>query len=71
MSSKKQKIYFISNNGIKIEMNALNAASIYTLEQIRNKVATELRVPEDMLFPTGVMALTDKSKLEGELDVQV
>lgn len=71
MSGKRPKIYFIAQNGIKIEMNALNAASIYAQEQIRNEIATAFQMPKDMLFPTEVLALTDKNKMEGSLDVQV
>ena len=71
MSSKRPKIYFIANNGIKIEMSTLNAASIYAQEQVRNELAKAFQVPKDMLFPTEVLALTDKNKLEGDLDIQV
>lgn len=70
MSSKKSKIYFIANNGIKIDMNALNAASIYAREQVRTEFAKALQVPKDMLFPTEVLALTDKNKLEGEIELK-
>jgi hypothetical protein len=69
MSGKKQKIYFIANNGIKIEMNALNAASFYAQEQIRTEFTKAFQVPKDMLFPTEVLALTDKNKLEGSIEV--
>ena len=63
------KIYFIADNGIKIEMNALNAASIYAQEQVRTEFAKAFQVPKDMLFPTEVLALTDKNKLEGSIEV--
>lgn len=63
------KIYFIANNGIKIEMNALNAASIYAQEQVKTEFAKAFQVPKDMLFPTEVLALTDKNKLEGSIEV--
>lgn len=63
------KVYFIANNGIKIEMNALNAASIYAREQVKTEFAKAFQVPKDMLFPTEVLALTDKNKLEGSIEV--
>ena len=71
MSGKKQKIYFIANNGIKIEMNALNAASFYAQEQIKTELAVAFQVPKDMLFPTEVLALTNKNKLEGSIEVNL
>ena len=69
MSGKKQKVYVIAPNGFKIEMGALNAASIYMTEQIRTEFAVAFQVPKDMLFPTEVLALTDKNKLEGSIEV--
>jgi hypothetical protein len=63
------KIYYTAPNGIKIEMNALNAASFYAKEQIRTEFAKAFQVPKDMLFPTEVLALTDKNKLEGSIEV--
>lgn len=69
MSGKRPKVYFIANNGIKIEMNALNAASIYAREQVRTEFAKAFQVPKDMLFSTEVLALTDKNKLEGSIEV--
>jgi hypothetical protein len=69
VSGKKQKIYFIASNGIKIEMNALNAASFYAQEQVRTEFAKAFQVPKDMLFPTEVLALTDKNRLEGSIEV--
>ena len=82
MSSKRQKIYFIAPNGVKIEMNALNAASIYIVEQVRNEIATAFQVPKDMLFPdkelVGVtvheprlnVALTDELRSKGSVEVK-
>lgn len=79
MSSKKPKIYFIAPNGFKVEVSALNAASIYMLEQVRNEIATELRVPKDMLFPAQIkvsegqclnVALTDELKAKGSVEVK-
>ena len=66
---KLPKIYYTAPNGIKIEMNVLNAASIYAREQVRTEFATAFQVPKDMLFPTEVLALTDKNKLEGSIEV--
>jgi len=71
MSSKRPKVYFIANNGIKIELRGFGPASIYAQEQVRNELTKAFQVPKDMVFPTEVLALTDKNKLEGELDVQV
>lgn len=79
MSSKRPKIYFTAPNGVKIEMNALNAASVYMLEQVRSKIATEFRVPKDMLFPAKVtvsegqcldVALTDELRAKGSVEVK-
>lgn len=81
MSGRKQKIYFIANNGIKIEMNALNAASIYAREQIRTEFAKAFQVPKDMLFPDKKLvditiheprmnvALTDELRSKGSVEV--
>ena len=69
MSGKRPKVYFIADNGIKIEMNALNAASIYAREQVRTEFAKAFQVPKDMLFSTEVLALTDKNKSEGSIEV--
>lgn len=71
MSSKRPKVYFIANNGVKIELKGFGPASFYAQEQIRNELTKAFQVPKDMLFPTEVLALTDKNKLEGELDAQV
>ena len=81
MSGKKPKLYFIANNGIKIEMNALNAASIYAREQVRTEFAKAFQVPKDMLFPdkklVGVtiheprmnVALTDELRSKGSIEI--
>ena len=72
MSRKKLRLpemYYIAPNGIKIELNTLNAASFYVREQIRTEFAVAFQVPKDMLFPTEVLALTDKNKLEGSIEV--
>lgn len=71
MSGKEPKIYFIANNGIKIELKSFGSASFYAEEQIRNELTKAFQVPKDMIFPTEVLALTDKNKMEGDLDVQV
>ena len=75
------KIYFIASNGIKIEMNTLNAASIYAREQVRTEFAKAFQVPKDMLFPdkklVGVtiheprlnVALTDELRAKGSVEV--
>lgn len=75
------KIYFIANNGIKIEMNALNAASIYTREQVRTEFAKAFQVPKDMLFPDKKLvdvtiheprmnvALTDELRNKGSVEI--
>ena len=75
------KVYFIANNGIKIEMNALNAASIYAREQVRTEFAVAFQVPKDMLFPDKKLvdvtiheprlnvALTDELKAKGSIEV--
>lgn len=79
MSSKKQKIYFIAPNGFKVEVSALNAASIYMLEQVRNELVKAFQVPKDMLFPAQVtvsegqclnVALTDELKSKGSVEVK-
>ena len=80
MSGKRPKIYFIAPNGVKIEMNTLNAASIYAREQVRNEIATEFRLPKDMLFPAKVtvsegqcldVALTDELKSRGSVEIKM
>ena len=75
------KIYFIANNGIKIEMNALNAASIYAREQVRTEFAKAFQVPKDMLFPDKKLvdvtiheprmnvALTDELRSKGSVEI--
>ena len=75
------KTYFIANNGIKIEMNALNAASIYAREQVRTEFATAFQVPKDMLFPDKKLvcitvheprmnvALTDELRSKGSVEI--
>ena len=79
MSGKRPKIYFIANNGIKIEMNALNAASIYAREQVRNELVKAFQVPKDILFPAQVtvsegkclnVALTDELIAKGSVEVK-
>ena len=67
MSGKRPKVYFIANNGIKIEMNALNAASIYAREQVRTEFAKAFQVPKDMLFPD--KKLVDVTIHEPHMDV--
>lgn len=69
MSSKKPKIYFIANNGIKIEMKGFGPASFYVEEQIRNEIAAAFQVPKDMLFPTEILALTDEKKAQGSIEL--
>ena len=78
---KLSKIYYIAPNGIKIEMNTLNAASIYAREQVRTEFAKAFQVPKDMLFPdkklVGVtiheprlnVALTDELRAKGSVEV--
>lgn len=63
------KVYFIANNGIKIELKDFGPASFYAEEQIRYELTKAFQVPKDMLFPTEVLALTDKDKLEGSIEV--
>lgn len=70
MGRKKPKIYFIANNGIKIEMKGFGPASFYAEEQIRNELTKAFQVPKDMIFPTEILALTDKNKLEGEIELE-
>jgi hypothetical protein len=65
----RPKVYYIAPNGIKIELKGSGPASSYAKEQIRTEFATVLQVPKDMLFPTEVLALTDKNKLEGSIEV--
>ena len=77
MSSKRPKIYFIANNGIKIEMNTLNAASIYAREQVRNELVKAFQIPKDILFPAQItvqeprlnVALTDELRSKGSVEV--
>ena len=63
------KVYYIAPNGIKIELKGFGFAPFYAQEQIRTEFATAFQVPKDMLFPTEVLALTDKNKLEGSIEV--
>ena len=81
MSSKRPKIYFIANNGVKIEMNALNAASLYAQEQIRNELVKAFQVPKDMVFPAENVqvtiheprlnvALTDELRSKGSVEIK-
>lgn len=81
MSSKRPKIYSVAPNGIKIELNALNAASLYVQEQVRTEFVKAFQVPKDMLFPdkklVGVtiheprldVALTDELRSKGSVEV--
>ena len=69
MSSRKPKIYYVAKNGLKIELKPFSPASFYVEEQIRNEIATEFRLPKDMLFPTETLALTDKSKMQGSMEI--
>lgn len=76
-----RKVYYIAPNGIKIEITALNAASIYAREQVRTEFSKAFQVPKDMLFPdkelVGVtvheprmdVALTDELRNKGSIDV--
>ena len=68
-SKRLPKIYYIAPSGIKIELRGSNPASSYAKEQIRTEFATAFQVPKDMLFPAEVLALTDKNKLEGSIEV--
>ena len=78
MNGKRPKVYFIANNGIKIEINTLNAASIYACEQVRNELVKAFQVPKDMLFPAQVtvreprlnVALTDELRAKGSVEVK-
>lgn len=82
MSGKKQKVYITAQNGFKIEVSALNAASIYMLEQVRNEIAVAFQVPKDMLFPDkeliGItvheprlnVVLTDELKNKGSVEIK-
>lgn len=47
---KLPRIYFISPNGIKIDMRC-GFSSNYVLNQIRTVFAKEFKVPKDFLFP--------------------
>ena len=69
MSSKRPKIYFIANNGIKIELKGSGPASFYAQEQVKNELAKAFQVPKDMLFPTEILALTDKKKMKGSIEL--
>ena len=62
-------MYLIMPNGMKVELSGFNPASSYAQEHLRNEIAAALQVPKDMLFPTEVLALTDKNKLEGSIEV--
>jgi hypothetical protein len=78
---KLPKIYYTAPNGIKIKMNALNAASIYAREQVRTEFAKAFQVPKDMLFPNKKLmdvtiheprmnvALTDELRNKGSIEV--
>lgn len=68
---KSPKLYFIAPNGIKIELKRFGPASFYVQEQIKTELAVAFQVPKDMLFPTEVLALTDKNKLEGSIEVNL
>lgn len=61
------KVYYTAPNGIKIEMNALNAASIYAQEQVKTEFAKAFQVPKDMLFPD--KKLVDVTIHEPRLDI--
>lgn len=63
------KVYYMAPNGIKIELKGFGPASFYAQEQVRTEFAKAFQVPKDMLFPTEVLALTDKNKLEGSIEV--
>ena len=63
------KVYYTAPNGIKIELKGFGPASFYAREQIRTEFAIAFQVPKDMLFPTEMLALTDKNKLEGSIEV--
>ena len=47
---KLPRIYFISQNGIKIDMR-YGFGSDYVLNKIRTVFAKEFKVPKDFLFP--------------------
>ena len=65
------KIYFTAPNGIKIELKGFGPASFYAQEQVRTEFTKAFQVPEDMLSPIEVLALTDKNKLEGSIEVSI
>lgn len=67
-AKKLPKVYYVAPNGIKIELKGFGPASFYAKEQIRTEFATAFQVPKDMLFPTEVLAFTDKNKLEGSIE---
>ena len=83
MSGKRPKVYFIANNGVRIEMNTLNAASIYAQEQIRNELVKAFQIPKDMVFPDkkliGItvceprlnVALTDELRSKGSVEIKL
>ena len=53
MSSKRPKIYFVADNGIKIEMYGNRAVSNpIVLDIPRQKIASTMQLPIQMLFPT-------------------
>ena len=68
-SKRPPKVYYTAPNGIKIELKDSGPASFYAREQIRTEFAIAFQVPKDMLFPTEVLALADKNKLEGSIEV--
>lgn len=63
------KVYYMAPNGIKIELKGFGPASFYAQEQVRTEFVKAFQVPKDMLFPTEVLALTNKNKLEGSIEV--
>lgn len=63
------KVYYIAPDGIKIELKDYGPAFLYAREQVRTEFAKAFQVPKDMLFSTEVLALTDKNKLEGSIEV--
>lgn len=77
---KLPRIYFISPNGIKIDMRC-GFSSDYVLNQIRTDFAKAFQVPKDFLFPDKELvdvtvkepwinvALTDELKRKGSFTV--
>lgn len=63
------KICYIAPNGIKIEPKGFGFVADYVEDELKTELAIALQVPKDMLFPTKVLALTDKNKLEGSIEV--